>query len=243
MAKSSNEKLIYRQLLDYVTFTYTYLLADPVTKKGVLIDPVFERVERDMKLAKELGIDLVYAINTHVHADHVTGSGFLRKCIPGLKSVLGATSGGKADTYVKHGDKLQVGELEIEARNTPGHTNGCTTFVEHKNGLVFTGDALFVRGCGRTDFQQGDSGKLYDAVHSQIFTLPDDFRILPGHDYNGFMESTVGEEKRLNPRLTKSREQFVQIMKDLKLDPPKQINRAVPLNLVDGVGTDLPGTL
>ena len=97
-----------------------------MTKKGVLIDPVFERVERDMKLAKELGVDLVYAINTHVHADHVTGSGFLRKCIPGLKSVLGATSGGKADMYVKHGDKLQVGELEIEARNTPGHTNGCT---------------------------------------------------------------------------------------------------------------------
>ena len=128
------------------------------------------------------------------------------------------------------------------------------TFVEHAHGLVFTGDALFVRGCGRTDFQQGDSGKLYDAVHSQIFTLPDDFRIFPGHDYNGtltflalishetrftihahahltdttgFMESTVGEEKRLNPRLTKSREQFIQIMKDLKLDPPKQISTRV----------------
>lgn len=114
------------QLLDYETFTYTYLLADPATKKAVLIDPVFERVERDMKLARELGLELVFAINTHVHADHVTGSGFLRKCIPNLKSVLGASSGGKADLYVKQGDKLKFGELELEARNTPGHTNGCT---------------------------------------------------------------------------------------------------------------------
>nr|QCY41192.1 persulfide dioxygenase [Sinonovacula constricta] len=230
-----DKDFIFRQLLEYKSFTYTYLLADAKTKEAILIDPVLETVDRDVKLVTDMGLNLLYGVNTHVHADHITGTGKIKEKIPTCKSVISEVSTAKADIKLKAGDKLKFGNFEIEARATPGHTGGCMTFVCHKKGLVFTGDAVLIRGCGRTDFQEGDAAKLYKSVHSQIFSLPDDYLVLPAHDYTGQTSSTVGEEKTLNPRLTKSLEEFQQIMKNLNLPYPKQIDKALPANLVCGI--------
>ncbi|EPS72813.1 hypothetical protein M569_01941, partial [Genlisea aurea] len=206
-----------------------------------LIDPVDRTVDRDISLVKELGLKLVYAVNTHVHADHVTGSGLLKSKLPGAKSIISKASGAEADLFVEHGDKIPFGDLFLEVRSTPGHTSGCVTYVtgdelhQPRPRLAFTGDALLIRGCGRTDFQGGSSEQLYHSVHSQIFTLPKDTFVYPAHDYRGFSVSTVGEEVEFNPRLTKDREGFKRIMADLKLAYPKMIDVAVPANLVCGL--------
>lgn len=229
----------FRQLFDTVSSTYTYLLADLETKEAVIIDPVLDHAERDAKLVKELGFKLKYAMNTHMHADHITGTGYLKQLIPGTKSVISENSGAKADIYLSDGEMVQFGHHEIEAVSTPGHTNGCMSFIIHEQGAVFTGDALLIRGCGRTDFQEGDSKKLYDSVHSRIFTLPGNFRVYPAHDYRGQLESTVYEEQKFNPRLTKNLEEFVDIMNNLNLAPPKMIDKAVPANRECGL-YDIP---
>ncbi|CAF1352525.1 unnamed protein product [Rotaria magnacalcarata] len=231
---------IFRQLYEPVSSTYTYLLADLTTKEALIIDPVIETAERDAKLIQQLGLKLRYAINTHVHADHVTGSGKLKKLLPGCKSVLSNQSGGKADVYVEDGEFIKIGEsgktpLVIESRATPGHTNGCTSFVWHDYGAVFTGDAVLIRGCGRTDFQQGSADKLYTSIQTKIFTLPDHYLVYPAHDYTGQTCSSILEEKTHNPRLTKSREAFIEIMNNLKLDYPKQIDKALPANIICGL--------
>jgi sulfur dioxygenase len=229
-----SQEFMFRQFFDNRTYTYTYLLADPETKDAVLIDPVLELAERDASIVNDLGLNLIYAINTHVHADHVTGTGELKKRIKSCKSVI-AEPKAKADVHIKHGDVIKFGSFQLECRSTPGHTDGCTTYVWHEKGMAFTGDALLIRGCGRTDFQQGNSKTLYESVHGQILSLPENFLLYPAHDYTGQTVTTVAEEKKYNPRLTKDINQFVKIMEDLKLPYPKEIERALPANMVCGV--------
>lgn len=236
----NTDNSLFRQLYDGQSSTYTYLLADMDSKEALLIDPVVEQVERDVKLLSELDLKLVYAVNTHVHADHITGSGELKKAINECKSVISAASRAKADRHLSPGDVFGVGKVKLEARATPGHTDGCMTYVWHDQRKAFTGDALLIRGCGRTDFQQGNSERLYDSVHSQIFTLPEDYQLYPAHDYKGLTVTTVKEERKFNPRLTKSKAEFVEIMKNLNLAYPKMIDKAVPANMVCGIYDNLP---
>ncbi len=217
------------------------LLSDPITRDAVIIDSVFEQSERDLQWVKELGLNLRYILDTHVHADHITGSGKLREKT-GAKTLLGTHAGVTcADIPARQGERLSLGENEIEIRETPGHTSGCLTFVVHtpSNTYAFTGDALLIRGCGRTDFQQGDAATLYRSVHNQIYTLPDSTIIYPGHDYRGNRVTTVAEEKKFNPRLNLAvtREMFVQIMANLHLPNPKYMDTAVPANLACGQQT------
>jgi sulfur dioxygenase len=170
-----SKRLLFRQLFEKETSTYTYLLADfcHPDKPAVLIDPVDTTVERDLTLVKELGLKLIFAMNTHAHADHVTGTGIIKGKVPGVKSVISKASGAKADHFVEHGDKLYFGDLFLEVRATPGHTAGCVTYITGDGNdqpnprMAFTGDALLIRGCGRTDFQGGSAEQLYNSVHSQ----------------------------------------------------------------------------
>lgn len=230
--------MLIRQLFDRETWTYTYLLGDLEASKAVVIDPVAGQVERDLRLLDELGLELRFTLDTHVHADHVTGSGLLRERV-GAKSVVAQSEGvACADVGVVDGDKVSFGRYEIEARATPGHTGGCISYVvrDEAKTYAFTGDTLLIRGCGRTDFQAGDAKTLYRSVHTKLFSLPDDTVVFPGHDYKGHTSSTIGEEKAHNPRLKlgTSEAQFVQIMSELKLANPKYIDVAVPANLSCG---------
>lgn len=232
------ENLLFRQLFDYQSYTYTYLLADQNTKEAILIDPVLELVNRDVHLIEDHGLTLKYAVNTHCHADHITGTGELKKRLPSCKSVISGSSGAQADVFIKEGDYIHFGNLSLEVAATPGHTNGCVTYVMHHNGrpvIAFTGDALLIRGCGRTDFQEGDPETLYRSVYDKIFSLPDDTLLYPAHDYTGQTVTTVAEEKKFNPRLTKPINEFVEIMKGLNLPYPKAIDKALPANLVCGI--------
>ncbi|KAK3880218.1 hypothetical protein Pcinc_015287 [Petrolisthes cinctipes] len=237
-----DNNMIFRQLFDRESCTYTYLLADNTTKEAVLIDPVIELAERDAKLVQELGLNLKYVMNTHMHADHITGTGLLKKLVPGCKSLIAKMSGAKADIHVEHGDKVTFGEHHLEVRGTPGHTSGCITYVSHSHKMAFTGDALLVRGCGRTDFQEGSPDTLYHSVHSQILSLPSEFILYPAHDYKGQTATTVAEEKQFNPRLTKNKEEFNDIMNNLGLAYPKKIDVSLPANKVCGLH-DLPEDL
>jgi len=223
--------MIFRQLFDYETWTYTYLIADEKTGEAALIDSVAERAERDAQLLKDLGLKLKYLMETHVHADHITGVTRMKKHFPAALSVVSQEGGAPcADILTQEGQVFSLGELEIKVLSTPGHTNGCVSYLMADR--VFTGDALFIRGTGRTDFQQGDAGKLYDGVTQKLFTLPDTTWVYPGHDYAGNLVSTIGEEKRLNPRLAgKSREEFIDLMAQLNLPHPKKIAESVPANL------------
>lgn len=234
----SRSAVVFRQLFDLESSTYTYLLGDLQTKQALLIDPVLEQTERDAKLLKEMGLELKFALNTHVHADHITGSGLLKqRHFPGMMSVLGkhGNDAAMADVRVGDGESIKMGEVEIEFRSTPGHTNGCHTFVYHKGGMAFTGDAVLVRGCGRCDFQDGSSPGLYASVWNKILSLPEDFLLYPAHDYKGHTVSSVGEEKKFNPRLTKNVEEFTKIMEGLNLPYPKKIDASVPMNKVCGL--------
>ncbi|MBN3299227.1 ETHE1 dioxygenase, partial [Amia calva] len=217
------EGLIFRQLFESKSSTYTYLLADTNTRQAVLVDPVLDTVERDAKLIQDLDLELIIAVNTHCHADHITGTGLLKKKLPGCRSAISKDSGAIADIHLQEGDTLTFGKYSLQALSTPGHTDGCMTFVLNDKSMAFTGDALLIRGCGRTDFQQGCAKKLYKAVHEKIFTLPKECLVYPAHDYTGQTVSTVDEEHRLNPRLTKSLEEFVKIMNNLNLPKPAQI--------------------
>ncbi|XP_014234587.2 persulfide dioxygenase ETHE1, mitochondrial [Trichogramma pretiosum] len=226
---------LFRQFFDPVSSTYTYLLADTESKESILIDPVIEWAERDAKVVEELGLNLKYAMNTHMHADHITGTGKLKKLVPGTRSVISKASEALADVHLLPGDEIAFGRHKLTAHPTPGHTSGCMTYVCEEQGVAFTGDTLLIRGCGRTDFQGGSAETLYQSVHSVIFSLPDNFKLYPAHDYNGRTVTTVAEEKRYNPRLTKSLDEFVKIMNNLKLPYPKKIDCAVPANKVCGL--------
>ncbi|KAG8188798.1 hypothetical protein JTE90_009190 [Oedothorax gibbosus] len=234
-----NMGIIFRQLFDSKSCTYTYLLADATCRSAALIDPVLEQVQRDLQLVKDLNLNLLYAVNTHCHADHITGTGAIKKLLSNCQSVISRSSGAKADRHLDPMEILKIGGIELEVRPTPGHTNGCVTYVCHKEQMAFTGDAVLYRGCGRTDFQEGDSATLYDSVHKQIFSLPESYLLYPAHDYKGFTVTTVGEEKKLNPRLSKSKEEFIDIMKNLNLAYPKMIDVAVPANMVCGYIEDV----
>jgi glyoxylase-like metal-dependent hydrolase (beta-lactamase superfamily II) len=226
--------MIFRQLFEPVSSTYTYLLACPRTRQAALIDSVLEETERYVALLAELGLTLVYTLETHVHADHVTAAAALRDQL-GSRAALARASGVTcADRLLDDGDVLPVGDLAIEVRATPGHTDSCVAYLAEDR--VFTGDALLIGGCGRTDFQQGNAGRLYDNVTTRILSLPPDTLVYPAHDYKGRTVSTVREELATNARLGggKTRDEFVAIMHALTLAPPKQLHRAVPANLACG---------
>ncbi|XP_014842338.1 PREDICTED: persulfide dioxygenase ETHE1, mitochondrial-like [Poecilia mexicana] len=229
------EAPIFRQLFESESSTYTYLLADRNTKEAVIIDPVKETVDRDVKFVKELGLNLKIAVNTHCHADHVTGTGLMKKQIEGLKSAISKHSGASADIQLSEGDNITFGKHCLIVRETPGHTDGCITLVLGDKSMAFTGDALLIRGCGRTDFQQGSPERLYKSIHEVVFQLPEDCLLYPAHDYKGQTVTTVGEERKYNPRLTKKLEEFVKIMDNLNLPKPKKIDIAVPANLLCGL--------
>jgi len=228
------KSVLMRQLFDLETSTYTYIIADRNTKEGVIIDPVLENIDRDVLLLKELGIDLKYILETHVHADHITGAGKLRSQT-GAKIGISSFSGASGnDIALMDGDKLTVGEVEIVALSTPGHTNGCMCFsIEN---MVFTGDTLLFRKTGRTDFQQGSSSKMYQSIRKKLFTLPDETYVYPSHDYSGHLKSTIGEEKKFNTRVKEdiTEKQFLEIMQNLNLPKPKKIEIAVPANMLCG---------
>ncbi|XP_046835076.1 persulfide dioxygenase ETHE1, mitochondrial [Vespa crabro] len=232
---SFSKDFLFQQLFDPVSSTYTYLLADINNKDAILIDPVFEWADRDKKIIEELGLNLKYVANTHMHADHITGTGRLKSLLPGCRSMISRNSGAEADILLEPRDRIKFGRHYLVVIPTPGHTEGCVTYVCDEQGIAFTGDALLIRGCGRTDFQGGSSEILYKSVHENIFTLPSYYRLYPAHDYNGRTVTTVAEEKMLNPRLSKSLDEFVNIMNNLNLPYPKMIDKAVPANKVCGV--------
>lgn len=223
-----------RQLFDYDTWTYTYLIWDEATKEAAVIDSVLEKVDRDEQHIKELGLKVKYLLETHIHADHITGAGPLRKRMGG-QLVVHKNSGSEcADILAVDGDVFKLGDQEIHVLHTPGHTNNDITY--QIDGAVFTGDTLMVRDCGRTDFQLGDNKAMYHSLTEILFKLPEDTMVFPAHDYKGFSQSTIGEEKQFNHRAgsNKSYEDFSTIMDNLNLPNPKRIDIAVPGNMKCG---------
>ncbi len=232
--------LIFRQLFDAASSTYTYLLGDSSSGQALLIDPVFEQVPRDAALLRELGLKLTWTLDTHVHADHITGAALLRQRL-GSQVALAAVAGAiGADRGLQHGERIFFGARHVEVRATPGHTNGCLSYVLDDFSRAFTGDCLLIRGCGRTDFQQGDSHQMYASVHRHLFTLPGSCLLYPAHDYNGLTVTSVDEERRFNPRLGAEvvEDDFAGFMRNLNLPHPKQIDVAVPANLRCGEPAD-----
>ena len=228
--------MLFRQLFDSESSTYTYLLADEATREAALIDPVREQLQRDLTVLRELGLKLVYVLDTHVHADHVTAAGLLR-AETGARTVGGRKGPSCADLKVSQGEQIRFGEVVIGVLETPGHTDDSLTFQAGNH--LFTGDALMIRAAGRTDFQNGDAGVLYDTITRVLFALPDETLVHPAHDYKGLTVTTIGEEKRFNSRVAgRSRAEFIELMNGLHLPKPKKIDEAVPANracgMVDG---------
>ncbi|MBD2364028.1 MBL fold metallo-hydrolase [Anabaena minutissima FACHB-250] len=226
--------MFFRQLFDPETSTYTYLIADETSNTAILVDPVLEKVERDQKLIEELGLTLRYCLETHIHADHITGSGKLRE-LTGCQSIVPMGANAVcADRKIQPGEAWEIGSVVIEAIATPGHTDSHMAYLVNKTHLL-TGDSLLIRGCGRTDFQGGDAGTLYDSITQNLFTLPDTTLVYPGHDYRGHMVSTIGEEKKFNPRFVgRDRSDFIKLMGNLNLPNPTKIMEAVPANQLCG---------
>ncbi len=223
--------LIFRQLFDPPSSTYTYLLGE--AGEAVLIDPVFENAPRDVALLRELGLRLVATLDTHVHADHVTGAWLLKQRCGSRILLSEAAQAANVDRALRHGDHVLFGSRHLEVRATPGHTSGCLTYVLDDHLMAFTGDSLLIRGCGRTDFQQGSPARLYRSVQSQILSLPAACLLYPAHDYRGITVTSVMEEKRFNPRLGGDVDEadFAGYMNHLGLPHPKLMDIAVPANL------------
>lgn len=227
--------MIFKQLFDQETWTYTYLIADPASKDAVFIDPVNTHIDDYVALLETHGLQLKYTLETHVHADHITAGGLLRQRL-GAQTAVSELCGAKtADIQIQDGDVFTFGDGEqIKVIATPGHTPGSISFLWRDR--VFTGDSLFIGGCGRTDFQGGDAGALYDCITQRLFTLPDDTLVYPGHDYQGRWVSNIVQERTTNPRLAgKSRDQFIDIMANLNLPKPRLIDEAVPANRYCGL--------
>ena len=218
------------QLFDTESSTFTYILAAPGETEAVIIDPVDHHCERDLRHLTRLGLKLRYVLETHAHADHVTSAGRLRELTGAAAAVPGGCGIAPAELQLNDGDVIRFGTAEeIAVLHTPGHTAGSMSYVWRGN--VFTGDALLIDGCGRTDFQSGSADALFDSIHGKLFALPDDTHMWPGHDYKGQAVSTIGWEKRHNARLAgRSRADFVKLMGELKLPKPKLIDVAVPAN-------------
>ena len=223
-----------RQLFDSETSTFTYLLWNEASKEAVIIDSVREQFERDSVLISELGLTLKYALETHVHANHITASGLFREQFGAIVALHENSHAHCADQFLVEGEMIPLGNEQIEIIYTPGHTN---TDISYKvDCAVFTGDALMIRACGRTDFQSGDSQLLYHSITKKLFQLPDNIIVYPAHDYNGRTASSIGEEKALNPYFAEvSEKDFIQKMKDLNLPQPKKIDIAVPGNMACGL--------
>lgn len=221
--------MLFRQLLDYETFTYTYLIASGNGRDAVLIDPVKKHVNQYLQLLMELDLKLVAAMDTHLHADHVTAIGVLNQRT-NCESIIGKESQATCATRtVSDGETLQFDGFQLEVIYTPGHTDDSYCFLT--GDWLFTGDTLLIRRTGRTDFQHGDSASQYDSIVNKLFQLPDATKVYPGHDYNGMTVSTIGEEKRYNLRLkNKTKEAYVDLMDNLNLPKPKMMEIAVPAN-------------
>lgn len=231
--------MIFRQFFDPVSSTYTYLLASGRGREAVLIDPVKEQLAHYLAAVNDLDLKLVKAIDTHTHADHITALGDLRDAT-GCVTIMGEfTQAECVSLQVGDGDLLDVDGVQLQALYTPGHTNESFSFVLNPAAprVVFTGDVLLVRGTGRTDFQGGDPHRSWDSIVNRLFKLPDDTTVYPAHDYKGWTASSIGEERRHNPRLAgKTEAEYVRIMQALDLPDPKMMDIAVPANLACGRG-------
>jgi sulfur dioxygenase len=232
--------MLFRQLFDQVSSTYSYLLADERTREAVLIDAVFEQHARDAALIRELDLKLDCVIDTHCHADHVTGAWLMKAALGSQIALAAVYQARHVDRPLAHGDVVRFGAYALEVRATPGHTSGCLSLVTLDRAMVFTGDALLVRGAGRTDFQEGDARRLFRSIREQLFTLPDQCLVYPAHDYEGRTSSTIGEERLYNPRIGGAvrEEDFVGYMSNLGLPHPKQLAVALPANLRSGEPAD-----
>ena len=226
--------MIVRQLFDYETYTYTYLIASAKGREALLIDPVKGQLPLYLQLIKELDLKLVFAIDTHVHADHVTALGSLNQATE-CQTVMGEQSKAEGVTlHAKEGEVIKLDNLIIEPLYTPGHTDDSYSFLLDNH--LFTGDTLFIRGTGRTDFQNGNSEQQYDSLFNKLLKLPKETLVFPGHDYRGMTMSTIGEEIAHNPRLqVKSKQEYVELMANLNLPNPKFMDVAVPANLKGGI--------
>jgi sulfur dioxygenase len=225
--------VIFRQLFDPTSSTYTYILGDPAAGEALIVDPVLEHRQRDAALLRELHLRPVATLETHVHADHVTSAWWLRREF-GCQIALSAASGAEgADRLLRHDDRVAFGGRHLQVRATPGHTHGCITLVLDDATLALTGDCLLIRGAGRTDFQQGDAHAMFRSIRDQILTLPVDCLLYPAHDYRGLTATSVGEERRCNPRIADQigEDDFVGYMRNLNLPHPKLLDVAVPANL------------
>ncbi len=232
--------MIFRQLFDGTSSTYTYLLADESSREALLIDPVFAQADRDLALLAELGLTLKLVADTHAHADHITAAWLLKQrtgCRIASAQVIGADH---VDEPIQDGHHFGVTGITLEAMATPGHTDGCMSFVLADRSRVFTGDALLIRGCGRSDFQQGSAHRLYQSITQRLFALPDSCLVYPAHDYNGRTVSSIGEERRFNARVGGGANEtdFVEYMNAMKLPHPKLIDEALPANMRSGAPED-----
>ena len=230
--------MIFKQLFETDSSTYTYLIADPDQGEAILIDPVLETVERDLQVLRDMGLTLTATLDTHVHADHLTGARALRErtgCKTAYPALVQASC---VDIGIREGEPFRVGNIELHPLFTPGHTDHHHAYLLDTpvQKMVFTGDALLIDACGRTDFQSGDAEALYNSIHNKLFSLPDETLIYPGHDYEGRFVSSIAQEKTRNPRLGggKSKEEFVEIMNGLDLPYPRKIDFAVPGNMECG---------
>lgn len=219
------------QLFDPKSHSYSYLLWDPASREAALIDPVHGQVARDIQLLRELDLKLLYTLETHVHADYITGSGRLREALDSIVLVHENTGSKCADILLRDGDQIPLGPEKINILHTPGHTPGDVCYLIP--GIAFTGKTLLIRSCGRTDFQAGDPGALYDSITRRLFRLPVSTRVYPGHDDHGRSYTTIDEEIRHNPRIGKgkSRDDFIALMNSLQLDPPPALHETLPSNL------------
>lgn len=225
--------MIFRQLFDPESSTLTYLLADG-QGNAVIIDPVLEHVEDYLSLLASLGLTLRWVLDTHVHADHITGSQSLKQRTGATTVIARSCSAPGYDRQVEDGDTLDFGTESIRVIATPGHTPGSLCFLWRDR--LFTGDTLMINACGRTDFQKGSAVEMYDSITRKLFVLPDETLVYPGHDYKGRRVSCIGEEKVLNTRIAgKTQEEFVHIMDNLNLATPKRMHEAVPANLLGGL--------
>jgi len=226
--------MIFRQFFDQTTWTYSYLIADPDNAEAVIIDPVLEHISQYTTIIENLKLKLVHSIDTHVHADHITGSGKLGQ-LTDCSTVIGQQAKVECvDRKVSEGDKIRFGSLAMDVLYTPGHTDDSYSFLMKDR--VFTGDTLLIRSTGRTDFQNGNSEQQYDSIFNKLLKLPDHLLLYPAHDYKGWTVSTIGEERHFNPRLqVPSKQAYIDQMNALKLDNPKYMDIAVPANLKCGL--------
>ena len=236
--------MIFRQLFEPLSSTYTYLLGDEESGQAILIDPVIASMERDLAEVHRLGLKLTYTLDTHIHADHITAALELKRTVGSMIAAPAHDQLSCTDVGIEEGKPFQIGGIYLQPLHTPGHTDGHFAYLF--NDRVFTGDALLIEGCGRTDFQNGDADALYKSVHEKLFVLPDETLVYPAHDYKERFVSSIAQEKKRNPRLgsEKTLEEFRHIMANLNLPYPKFIDYAVPGNRQCGVcPPDLPDNL